>query len=231
LIGKPGGNFFPLVETAEETGPLAALLPNNQVALVAGTGSDETIVIASVREGRIIRRLQGVKGEHLTRLTASADGKTLFYTAAGSVWAVPSTDGKPRKIHTGDRVAVDPNGEYLIVNLDEPTGERLVRVPLSGGEARDVRVQSDIPLSLLPVGGKGIRKDGRILVGIYPRDYWFFSLAVLDGSDGSLTRIPLNYSGDIFLSGWASDGRVLATAQTLSARVWRFRPIGEQLRN
>ena len=225
LIGKPGGNFFPLVETAEETGPLAALLPNNKVALVAGTGSDETIVIASVREGRIFRRLQGVKGEHLTRLAASADGRTLFYTAAGNVWAVPSTDGKPRKICAGDGVAVDPNGEYLIVNLDEPTGERLVRVPLSGGEARDVLVQSDIPFSPLPIGGNGIRKDGRILVGINPRESWFFRLSVLDGTDGSLTRIPLNYSGDILLTGWASDGRVLATALTLRARVWRFRPV------
>jgi hypothetical protein len=230
LIGKPGGNFFPLVDTREETGPLAALLPNNEVALIAGTGSDETIAIASVREGRIIRRLQGVKGEHLTRLAASAEGKTLLYTAAGSVWAVPVSDGTPRKICAGDGVAVNPNGEDLVVNLNEKAGVRLVRVPLSGGPAQDIRVQSDIPIDPEPIGGNSVRKDGNILVGIVPKDSWFFNLAVLDPVSGTLTRVPSNYTGDLFFPGWASDGRILAMGQLMRARVWRFRPNGEQSR-
>jgi len=64
LIGKPGGNFFPLVDTVEETHLPAVLLPDNQAAFIAGTGSDQTIVIASAGEGRIIRRLSGPR-EHL----------------------------------------------------------------------------------------------------------------------------------------------------------------------
>ena len=230
LIGKPGGNFFPLVDTAEETGPVAVLLPNNEVALVAGTGSDETIVIASAREGRIIRRLQGTKGEHVTRLAASADGKTLFYVTSGSIWAIPASDGTPRRICPGDGVAADPNGEDLVVNLNEKAGVRLVRVPLSDGTGQDIRVQSDVAIDPLPIGGYGVRKDGKILVGVVPRDSWFFSLAVLDGANGSLTRVPLNYTGDILLSGWASDGRILAMGELMRAHVWRFRPNGEQSR-
>ena len=225
LIGKAGGNFFPLVDTAEETGPPAALLPNNEVAFMAGTGSDQTIVIASAREGRIIRRLQGVKGEYVTRLAASADGKTLFYTTSGNVWAIPAADGTPRKICAGDGVAVDPNGKDLIVNLNEKAGVRLVRVPISGGPGQDIRVQGDLPIDDVPLGGNGVRKDGKILVGVFPRDSWFFSLAILDPATGKLTRVPLNYTGDLYLSAWGSDGRILAMGRPMRAHLWRFRPM------
>src|SRR5439155_25663535 len=68
LIGKPSRNFFPLVDTTEETSLPAALLPDNQAAFIAGTGSDQTIVIASAGEGRIIRRLTGSKGASVNSL-------------------------------------------------------------------------------------------------------------------------------------------------------------------
>jgi hypothetical protein len=212
------------VDTAEETRPPAALLPNNEVAFVAGTGSDQTIAIASAREGRIIRRLRGVRGEDVTRLAASADGKTIFYTTAGNVWAIPAADGRPRKICTGDGVAVDPNGKDLIVNLNERAAIRLLRVPISGGPGQDIRVQGDLLIGEVPLGGNGVRKDGKILVGV-SRDSWFFSLATLDPATGKLTRVPLNYTGDLYLSSWASDGRILAMGALMRARLWRFRPM------
>ena len=224
LIGKAGENFFPLVDTLEETRPPATLLPNNEVAFVAGTGSDQTIALASAREGRIIRRHQGVKGEDVTRLAASADGKTLFYATAGNVWAIPAADGMPRKISIGDGVAVDPNGKDLIVNLNERAAIRLVRVPISGGPGQDIPVQGDLLIGEVPLGGNGVRKDGKILVGV-SRDSWFFSLAILDPATGKLTRVPVNYTGDLYLSAWASDGRVLATGALMRARLWRFRPM------
>jgi hypothetical protein len=117
---------------------------------MAGTGSDQTIVIASARDGRAIRRLQGMKGEYVTRLAASADGKTLYCTTSkysaggGNVWAIPAADGTPRKICAGDGVAVDPSGRDLIVNLIEKTGIRLVRVPISGF-GKDIHVQGVMP--------------------------------------------------------------------------------------
>src|SRR5205814_304950 len=43
LIGKPNGNSFPLVDTTpEETALPATLLADNQVAFMAGAGSDQT---------------------------------------------------------------------------------------------------------------------------------------------------------------------------------------------
>jgi hypothetical protein len=225
LIGKPGRNFSPLVDTAEETGPLATLLPNNEVAFMAGTGSDQTIVIASVSQSRISRRLHGVNGAYLTGLAASADGRTLFYTTSKNVWAIPAADGPPRKICAGDGFAVDPNGQDLIVNLNEQAGVHLVRVPISGGPGHDIRVQNDPPIGPIPLGGNGVRKDGKILVGVAPRDSWFFTLAILDPATGKLTRVPVNYTGDLFPSAWGSDGRILATGALMRAQLWRFRPM------
>jgi eukaryotic-like serine/threonine-protein kinase len=180
LIGKMGGNFYPLVDTVEETRLPAALLPDNQVAFIAGTGSDQTIGIASAGEGRIIRRLNESKGVPVTSLAASPDGKTLYYTADGTLWAIPANGATPRKVSAGDGVAVDPNGKGLIVNLVENTGVHLVRIPLAGGQEQAIQVQGDISMDPLPLGGNSFRKDGKLLVGVTPKDSWFFSPAVLD---------------------------------------------------
>ena len=47
-------------------------------------------------DGRIVRRLKGVEGSEVGDLAASPDGKTLYYVASRSVWAIPATDGQPR---------------------------------------------------------------------------------------------------------------------------------------
>ena len=225
LVGKAGGNFFPLVDAAEETHLPAVLLPDNQAALIAGTGSNQTIVIASAGEGRIIRRLNGSKGASVTSLAAAPDGRTLYYTAEGTLWAIPADDGTPRKISAGDGVAVDPNGKRLIVNLVEKTGVRLVRVPLAGGPEQDVHVQRDLTIDPLNLGANGLRTDGKLLIGVTPRDSWFFSAAVLDLASGKLTRVPLNFTGDILVCGWTNDGRILAFGELMRAHIWRFRPM------
>jgi len=225
LIGKPGGNFFPLADTAEETHLPAVLLPDNQAAFIAGTGSDQTIVIASAGEGRIIRRLSGSKGASVSNLAASPDGRTLYYTVDGTLWAIPADDGTPRKISAGDGVAVDPDGKGLIVNLVEKTGVRLVRVPLAGGPEQDINVQRDLTIDPLPLGANALRTDGKLLIGVAPGDSWFFNPAVLDLASGKLTRVPLNFTGDILLSGWSNDGRILSMGELMHSHIWRFRPL------
>ncbi len=47
----------------------------------------------------------------------------------------------------------------------------------------------------------------------------------LDPATGKLTRVPTNYTGDLFLSAWASDGRILAMGHPMRAHLCRFRPI------
>ena len=177
---------------------------------MAGAGSDQTIAIASAGDGRIIRRLQGCKGKFVTSLAASPDGNTLFYITEGSLWEIPAHDGTARKIAAADGVAVAPNGKDLVVSLVEKAGVRLVRIPLSGGAAQDIRVESGISIDPIPLGGTSLRADGKLLVGIVPRDSWFFRPAVLDLASGTLTRVPLSFTGDTFMLGWAGDGRILS---------------------
>jgi hypothetical protein len=121
-------------------------------------------------------------------------------------------------------MAVDPNGRDLIVNLNEQEHVRLLRVSLSGGPQQEIPVRSDVPLGPYPVGPSAVNTDGKAVVETAPLDSWFFRLAVLDLATGELRRIPFNYSGDIELTGWASDGRILATAIPMRAHIWRFRP-------
>jgi eukaryotic-like serine/threonine-protein kinase len=225
LIGKQGGNFFPLVDSAEDMRLPAALLPNNQVAFIAGMGSDQTIAIASAEDSRIIRHFQGVKGVSVSSLAASPDGGTLYYTGGGDLWAIPAADGTPRKICAGDVIAVDPNGRQLIVGLQEKGGTRLVRVPLSGGMGQEIQVQGDLPIAPYALGGNSVGKDGKLLIGVSPKDSWFFGAGVLDLATDKLTSIPLNYTGDIVVSGWTSDGQILAFGLPMRAHIWRFRPM------
>jgi len=225
LIGKPGGNFFPLVDTAEETHQPAVSLPDNQAAFIAGTGADQMIVIASAGEGRIIRRLSGSKGASVNNLAASPDGRTLYYTVDGTLWAIPADDGTPHKISAGDGVAVDPDGKGLIVDLMEKTGVRLVRVPLPSGPEQDVNVQRDLTINPIALGANALRKDGKLLIGVEAADSWFFNQAVLDVASGKLTRVPLNFTGDILYSGWTNDGRILAFGELMHSHIWRFRPL------
>jgi eukaryotic-like serine/threonine-protein kinase len=224
LIGKPGGNFFPLSDTREENRLPATLLPGNQVAFVAGTGSEQTIVIASAADGRISRRLQGCKGIYVTRLAASRDGRTLYYSADGTIWSIPAADGKPHKIAPGDGVAVDPNGKDLIISSLEKSGESLFRVPLSGGPPQQIHIQGNVTLDPLALGEHSLSKRGKLVIVVTSPDSWFFSAAVLDVATGGVKRIPLNFTGDILQSRWTSDGHILALAEPMQAHIWRFRP-------
>jgi len=224
LAGKPHGDFVPLIETREDTLPPVTRVGDNQVAFMIGSGSSQTIALASASDGRIHRRLKGVAGVLVNFLAASPDGATIYYVSSGDVWAIPATDGTPRKIHAGDGLAVDPNGREIIVNLNEKEGVRLVRVSLQDGSARKISLPGNVRPSPYALGGNAMDRSGKLLVGIVPPDSWFWAAAILDLKSGSATRIPLNYTGDTFYMAWARDGRALAVGEELVAHLWRFRP-------
>ena len=157
--------------------------------------------------------------------TKSRDGQTLYYSAQGAIWSIPAADGKPHKIAPGDGVAVDPNGKDLIISALEKSGESLFRVPLSGGPPQQIHIQGDVVLDPLPLGEHSLSQDGKLVIGVTSPDSWFFSAAVLDLATGKVQRIPLNFTGDILQSRWASDGHILTLADPMQAHIWRFRPV------
>jgi eukaryotic-like serine/threonine-protein kinase len=228
LLAKPGGDAAPLIATKEETSGPACRVGEDQVAFILGPRDNAVLAIASIADGRIVRRLKGVQGSEITNLVASRDGATLFYVASRTVWAIPATDGQPRRIGPGDSVTADPNGKDLIVSLHEKEGVRLVRVPVYGGTEEPLPLQSALRLAPVIMGPDAIGKDGRALVSIATPDNWFYSAGILDLRSGKMDKVPLNFTGDLLGLGWQSDGRILCTGWPIKARLWRFRAAAQE---
>lgn len=230
LLAKPGGDAVPFIATKEATSVPACPVGEGDVAVLLGPRDNAVVAVASISDGRIVRRLQAVQGNEVTDLVASRDGTTLFYVASRTVWAIPASDGPPRRIGPGDGVAVDRNGKDLIVQLFEKEGVRLVRVLAAGGTEEPIPLPSALRLAPVDMGLDAIGKDGRALVSITTPDSWFYGAGVLDLESGKLDRIPLNFTGDVLGIGWQSDGRILSTGWPLKAALWRFRPVERELK-
>jgi hypothetical protein len=179
------------------------------------------IAIASVSDGRILRRLTKVTSE-VSVLAASPDGQTLYYIANRQLWSVPAADGEPRMMRRADSVAVDPHGKYLIVELWEKDGGHLVRVPLDG--------KPDTPLSFPGVRlaaaltPNAIRADGAILSSLAVSNFTW-GLGLLHPDTGKTEQIPLDPSFDVHQPGFLPDGRIQVAGYGSNGALWRFKPI------
>jgi eukaryotic-like serine/threonine-protein kinase len=235
MASKPGNTPTPFVQTEDETwSPTelpASKSGNIEVAFLTGRSADRKtwqIAIASARDGRIVRRLNGGTGAVSENIAVSPDGVTLYYVAAGAVWSVPTADGAPSKITEGDAVAADPNGRDLIVLRHEKEAAHLYRVPLHGGASGPAGNESMIPFSSdlrlrSNFAPDSVNKDGRILVDVQALDSWWDEPGILDPRTGKVERLKLTYFGDIFAPSWTPDGHILGRGQPLRASLWRFR--------
>jgi tRNA A-37 threonylcarbamoyl transferase component Bud32 len=224
LAARPGGEATPLIETKEETSGPACQVGEGEVAFLLGVHGSAVVAVASIADGRILRRLSEIPGGEVTGLAASPEGKTLYYVASRAVWAIPVTGGQPRRIGPGDAVAADPNGKDLIVQLVEKEGIRLVRVAVSGGAEQPIPFQGPLRLAPVPTGPNAIGKDGRVVLSVAMADSWFYGIGILDPRSGKLGRVPLNFTGDLLVPAWLDDGRILTSGWPLKATLWRFHP-------
>ena len=224
MVFAPGKDPSPLIETKEETAASAVMLGEHEVAFRMGAGPAEIIAVAAVKDGRIVRRLQESAGKRIDSLTASPDGKTLYYVSAGSIWAMPSTGGAPRKMGSGDSISMDAGGQDLIVVLNEKERSRVVRLPLSGGPPQEIPWKSELRLTSWPLSPNAVNPDGRILVTLGSADSWFYYVGIVNSTTGEVRKVPVSYVGDIGSAGWTRDGQIRAQARPLRTAVWRFRP-------
>jgi hypothetical protein len=139
------------------------------------------------------------------------------------VWAIPVAGGDPRKLHEGDSVAVDPNGQFLVVQLQQAPVNRWVRVPLSGGPDQEVLSGGNFAPTnrLLP---SGVNREGRIVTPLASTsDYWSPGIT---GAGGQLRPIPQdpNRYLDFHAIAWAPDGKVVALAYEYRGTLWKFQP-------
>ena len=228
MLGEAGKEAVPFVNTTEETtGPLAAV-GTSEVAFLIGPHPRHTIGIASVSSGRIMSRIEFAKGS-ITEIAASPDGNMLYCVAAGDIWSVPrppsGRGGEPRRIRAGNFVTVEPGGESLVVEVQEPPHTRLIRVPLKAGVFSGP--EQEIPLAGPLKLGYGIDpgavRNGRLVApGSTPTCYW--PPAIFDLATGKSARIPLDYTTDFHHLSWTADGKVLAFAMGFRSSMWKFTP-------
>jgi hypothetical protein len=222
LVAQPGKSPTPFVETEEETGAPLAMLGKDQVVFRLKTGKEWIVAVCNVSDGRLVRRLESTRGIRLSSIAGSPDGKTIYYTADGVLYALPADSGVASKIGTAGMVAPHPNGQELVLLRQESTAPRLFRHTLNGGAEQAIPWSTPLvlnaTLSPAAVGG-----DGRIAVTVLQPNSWWDELGVLDPATGKVNKLNIPYSGDAFLTGWTADGKLMATGMQMQGWIWRFK--------
>jgi len=227
LIATPDGMLKPFLDSTEQATPPAALVGQSLVAFLSGSvGQPSVITIATLPEGRIVRRLEETRGIMPQSLVSSPDGQTLYYVNAGTLFAVPVEGGKPRALRPANGVAVDPRepGAALIVQVNGAEGVKLFRVPFDGGSELSILFASTLRLSPIPISGSAVGPDGRIAVTVSSPDTMFRGVALLDPITAVLERIPVAFDGDLQYPAWDRDGALRAVGVSIRSSLWKFQP-------
>jgi len=225
MVTRPGKNPVPLIDTEEETGGPLALAGKDFIALKIGKpggSKNKVVALVSVADGRVVQRLESTRGIGMNAMAASPDGKTIYYSSDGTVWAVSVDGGEPRKIGSGDNLAAHPNGKEIVTIRDDGARLNLYRIPVNGGAGQRIPFNTDLHLngSLSPAA---IRGDGRIAITVLRPDSWWDELGILDPATGKVERLNVPYSGDAIAPAWTADGRMIGSGLLIEGSLWRFR--------
>jgi hypothetical protein len=220
LVMRAGRQPYTLVDGNEETRPPATALGADHAAVLMGPRAAPDVVIVNTTDGRLVRRFKAPT-PMLSTLAASPDGRTLYYAAAGSVWALPAEGGMPTKLGAGDSVTVEPETGDLIVKLDEGARIRLVRMKATGGAVEEIPVRGElrlIPRPLVP----GAVRGGRLVVPVASADSWFWHAATLDLKTGVVTKLAEPNPSDFHFVTWRADGVPIGFGYGIDTALWRF---------
>jgi hypothetical protein len=228
LIAAPSGEVRSFLDASEQATLPAALVGTDRLAFLSGpVGKPPSLTIATVPEGRIVRRLEG-SGVSAQSLVASPDGQTLYYVDTGSLFSVPTGGGAPKKLRAANSVALDARmpSPSLIVQVHEADGVRLYRIPLAGGAQEPILFMGNLRLAPAPLSSNAVAPDGRIAVTVVSADSWFRGIGILDPVTASLERVPVSFDGDLQSPAWARDGSgsLLGMGVSVRANLWQFQP-------
>src|SRR5262249_29851536 len=155
-------------------------------------GTNQTIAIISTANGRVIRRLHGALGKLIDSVAASPDGKTLYFVESHTIWAIPASDGEPRRLASGDGVAAAPDGRTLVIEIFEKEGPRLAKLDVAGGNPEPIQLDlGDLRLWASPLSPSAVGTDGRIVHEVDSADSWFERPAILDPQTGRVEKVPI----------------------------------------
>jgi len=220
IVVEPGKDPSPLINSNEETAGPMTPVGSDQLALMTGAQPRHTIALATLSNGQITRRLNFDRGE-VTALATSPDAKALYCVASGTVWAVPLSGDAPRRIRTGDGIAVDAATQSLVIEVREPPNSRLVRVPLSGGPEQEIAGPFHLGYFIDP----GSVRNGK-LVAPMGAPTWYWPPGIFDLATGTSSRIPLDYTNDFHHMTWTPDGKIMAMTVDWRSTIWNFAPQG-----
>jgi hypothetical protein len=224
LVTSAGGSLSRLVDTQEQVSPpVAPVAGGGVVFLLGGVGSKPLLALASVEDGRILKRFDATSGAAPQTLAVSADGRTLYYADAGEIWTLDVASGAARKLRDGHGVAVDARRGELVVQVNGREGNNLFAVPLGGGPERPILVQGSLRLATTPIAPGAVGPDGRIAVTVASKDSWFWGAGLLDPATGAVTHVPLVFEGDVQFPTFAKDGSLRAVGVGTRSALWRFR--------
>ncbi|SPE33225.1 Serine/threonine protein kinase [Candidatus Sulfopaludibacter sp. SbA3] len=224
VAGSTGSDPRPVLQAREESdGPLALSAGGNFVFLI-GNARDHQIALASLRDGRIVRRIPAKIPPDVTGLATSPDGTTVYYAAQGGVWSV-AVEGNavPRRICDGDSVAVDPAGRFLYIKQLNHDPAALLRIPIEGGAAEDLPIPAGLHLTNAALPANCVTADGRVVVETATPNSFFYRPAVVDARHQTVTPIPVAFAGDVWSPTWTPDGHILAAGAGFESSVWRYR--------
>jgi serine/threonine protein kinase/Tol biopolymer transport system component len=231
LIENAAGEIQPFLEASEQATFPAALVGDTRLAFLSGpVGQAPSITLATVPEGRVLRRLEGTSGITPQSLVASPDGRTLYYVDAGNLYSISAEGGTPRKLRAANGVAVDARMPVpsLVVSVNETSGVKLYRLPLSGASEEPVLFVGALRLAPIPLSAGAVGPDGRIAVTITPADSWFRGIGILDPITATLERVHVPFDGDVQSPAWGRDGSLLAMGVSMRASLWRFQGQGRE---
>jgi eukaryotic-like serine/threonine-protein kinase len=222
LVVKVDGEMSRLVEGDEETRAPVTAVGQDHAAVMMGSSKSPDIAIVNTADGRLVRRFKAPSATIFT-MGASPDGRTLYYTDAGSVWSLPAEGGTPAKIGAGDSLTVDPDTGDLIVKLDEGARSRLVRMKPQGGDVEPIPVHGVLRLIPNPLMPGAVRR-GRLVLAVASVDSWFWHPATLDLKTGIVTKLTETTLSDFHFVTWRADGVPIGFAYGLDSMLWRFTP-------
>jgi predicted Ser/Thr protein kinase len=225
LLASRGAELRSFLDAAEQATPPAAVVGDKWLAFLSGNaGKPPLLTLASLADGRIVRRLEASAGIAPQSLAASPDGRTLYYIEAGSLFAVGLEGDKPRRLRPAAGVAVDLHTvpPSLVLQVAERDGLRLIRTNLAGTSELPLPFQSPLRLATVPLSTAAVAPDGRIAVTVTSADSFFRGPAVADPVTGAVEKVPIAFDGDIFYPAWCRDGSLLGVGVSLRSSLWRF---------
>ncbi len=222
LAARAGAEPRPLFNTPEDARLPGAWLGGGRVAFIIGKGDDARLAIGSVDSGQVLQRFQA-DAKYVTAVSGSPNGDTVYYASTGTLWAQSLSGGDPRTIGTGYDVTADPSGESLYLMRAGANGPELFRMPARGGEAEKVDLPADYSLTPLRLSPAAVNSDGRILLPVKTRGY-FFQAAIFDSVRHTFAVVPVPNRLVVNNSGWAADGNIVMQITRWSSTLWRYRP-------